>query len=82
MKCFRGHLDANVAAVIVRSILNGLQYMHSLLIGHGDVKPENILIDIRRSNQISVKICDFGLCSHLNKHSSIVCRGFSGTNGA
>ena len=81
MKCFRAELDSNIAAVITKSLIAGLDYIHSKYISHGDIKPENILIDIRQSDMFSVKLCDFGLCSHLGEHSSLVCRDFSGTSG-
>jgi serine/threonine protein kinase len=81
MRCFQGHLDTNIAAVVTRALIEGIRFMHSHCISHGDIKPENILVDVRRSNRISVKLCDFGLCSHLPKSSSLVCRDFSGTKG-
>ncbi|KAK8898032.1 hypothetical protein M9Y10_000291 [Tritrichomonas musculus] len=49
------------AAIYIKQILIGLQYIHSLNVAHRDLKPENILID-----QFGrVKICDFGLSKLL-----------------
>ncbi len=37
--------------------VRGVQYLHSLGIVHGDIKPENILLDIYDVP----KLCDFGM---------------------
>ena len=43
--------------VIVRQLLTGLVYMHSLNIIHRDLKPENVLLHAKTNR---VKISDFG----------------------
>jgi len=53
---------------VCRSLLDGIQHMHSLNIIHRDLKPENILV---QSN--TYKICDFGLAVALKpetKHTT------------
>lgn len=47
---------------------------------HGDLKPENVLIDVRES-QFIVKLCDFALSSHFEGSSSMVSKEFCGTPG-
>lgn len=42
-------------------ILSGINYLHSLNIIHGDIKPENILLDETRER---VYLCDFGLSDY------------------
>ncbi|EGR32888.1 protein kinase domain protein [Ichthyophthirius multifiliis] len=49
-------------AQIMKSIMQGLVYIHQKNIVHKDLKPENILID-NINNLSSVKIADFGLSS-------------------
>jgi len=41
---------------IAHNIANGLSYMHSHKVIHGDIKPQNILYDIKTKNAI---ICDY-----------------------
>lgn len=38
--------------------LEAIRYLHNRGISHGDIKPDNILID----HNLNVKICDFGYC--------------------
>jgi serine/threonine protein kinase len=68
-------LEEREAAIIVRYILEGLNYLHSLNIVHRDVKPSrlsslgNILIPLSR-DYTNLKLTDFGLSvslSSLNK---------------
>ena len=51
-------LDRPVASAYLSQIMEGVQYMHSKRIIHGDLKPDNILI----SADGSIRIADFG-CS-------------------
>ena len=48
------------AATIMKSILNGVKYLHLKDIIHRDLKPHNILIS-DPNDLTSIKICDFGL---------------------
>lgn len=48
------------AAQIVKSLAEGLHYLHSYGILHRDIKPENILM-VDESEGSDVKIADFGL---------------------
>ncbi|XP_037503403.1 putative glycogen synthase kinase-3 homolog, partial [Rhipicephalus sanguineus] len=45
-------------------MLRGLAYLHSLDIRHGDVKPENVLIE----QKVDLEALADKLCKHLNKH--------------
>ena len=44
------------AAVYIREIARGLQFLHSKLVMHKDMKPANVLL----SNLGNAKLCDFG----------------------
>jgi len=48
------------AAQIIKSLAEGLHYLHSYGILHRDIKPENILM-IDQNEDSDVKIADFGL---------------------
>ncbi|KAI8877278.1 Pkinase-domain-containing protein [Backusella circina FSU 941] len=55
-----GKFTEKDAVVIIRSVLTGLQYLHSHNIVHRDMKPENLLFKSPDSNAELV-ICDFGI---------------------
>ena len=53
----------------MRSLLEGVQYIHQLSIIHRDLKPENILMASSSPDCYDVKIVDFGLSAvfHLDR---------------
>ena len=53
------HFSEADAIIIMRGILNGVQYLHRKDIIHRDLKPDNILF--ADENLESLKIIDFGL---------------------
>eukprot|EP01114_Cavostelium_apophysatum_P007797 TRINITY_DN1997_c0_g1_i4.p1 TRINITY_DN1997_c0_g1~~TRINITY_DN1997_c0_g1_i4.p1 ORF type:complete len:353 (+),score=94.68 TRINITY_DN1997_c0_g1_i4:129-1187(+) len=56
----RGSYSEQDASAIVRQIVNGVLYLHSLGIAHRDLKPENVLVAIEDGEEV-IKIADFGL---------------------
>lgn len=48
-------------------ILSAVQFIHSLNISHGDIKPSNILID----ENGRIKLCDFGLAIAHARHKPV-----------
>jgi serine/threonine protein kinase len=74
--------DEDLLRKWVRDILEGLAYIHSHGIIHGDVKLPNILCH-EENDVIKVKICDFGFC-HLvdpKKENKVVIHDVCGTMG-
>lgn len=53
------------AAVIIKQVLNGINYMHKHNIVHRDLKPENLVLESK--NDIKrIRIIDFGLSTHFD----------------
>lgn len=53
----------NSILICANHITKGLSYLHEKKICHLDIKPENIMIDIRGKNNILFRIIDFGFSS-------------------
>ncbi|XP_066259931.1 calcium/calmodulin-dependent protein kinase type 1B-like [Euwallacea similis] len=55
----------NISETIVKRIMiqlmSGLDYMHTLGIFHGDLKPHNVICTSMKPDGPEIKICDFGL---------------------
>lgn len=49
--------------MIISEIATALQFMKTRNLVHGDLKPENVLIDITKERLV-VKLCDFGTCQY------------------
>ena len=54
---------------ITLQLLNVLEYFNSILLIHGDLKPENIMFEDEKC--VKIKVIDFGLSKKLNKHDVI-----------
>ncbi|KAI7875501.1 Pkinase-domain-containing protein [Lichtheimia hyalospora FSU 10163] len=66
-----GKIAEKDAIGIVRSVLHGLQYLHSKNIVHRDIKPENLLFK-NQSPNAELVICDFGIAKKLTDPPSSV----------
>jgi len=55
----RGNLDPEDVLIIAQQLFEGLDYLHSLLIAHRDIKPRNIIWD---ADQRKLTIVDLGNC--------------------
>jgi serine/threonine protein kinase len=55
---------------IMLHIARAMEYLHSKGVGHGDLRPNNILVDLE-ANPMIVKVVDFGLLES-KKRSSLV----------
>jgi serine/threonine protein kinase len=54
------------ASRIMKSILQGVAYIHDMSFIHRDIKPENILLVSSAETCFDVKIIDFGLSAEFN----------------
>jgi hypothetical protein len=62
--------------IILAGIAEGMRFLHSKLIVHRDINPENILLD----NRLRPRICDFGLSTIISSSNSMM-RSGGGTPG-
>ena len=63
-------LSERDAAIVLRQVFRALNYMHQTLkIAHRDVKAENVLFKSDNSEDLTVKLCDFGLATPCSLES-------------
>ncbi|KAK7042206.1 Pkinase-domain-containing protein [Favolaschia claudopus] len=77
--CSRPHFYEADAAVLLRTILTTLEYIHASGIVHRDLKPENLLFQSDGENS-EIMITDFGLSRILDEKLSLF-TGVCGTAG-
>ena len=77
-------INDNIVSVVLREIATGLAHVHANRVVHRDLKSENILVEFTahasRHNQITIKICDFGMCIFGPETTSILGE-FAGSPG-
>eukprot|EP01060_Flectonema_neradi_P030995 TRINITY_DN4600_c0_g1_i1.p1 TRINITY_DN4600_c0_g1~~TRINITY_DN4600_c0_g1_i1.p1 ORF type:complete len:307 (+),score=45.44 TRINITY_DN4600_c0_g1_i1:68-988(+) len=54
-------IDEKFQKIVTEQLLQGLAYLHSELIVHRDVKPQNVLVSSNSKGKGNIKICDFGM---------------------
>lgn len=59
----RSSLTEDIISTVLRNILSALEYLHLHGIVHRDLKPQNILVKSPNSNDLEIRIVDFGLSS-------------------
>ncbi|PHZ12421.1 calcium/calmodulin dependent protein kinase 2 [Rhizopus microsporus ATCC 52813] len=67
----RGTYTESTAADLVRQLLEGLAYLHSMDIVHRDIKPENLLFKTP-DEDAELLITDFGLSKLLKNHDQVL----------
>ena len=66
---YRSNYNEMEISIIIKDIINGIQYLHSKGIPHLSIKPENILCQ-QKQDKITFLLSDFGLNSIFNNVSS------------
>lgn len=65
-----GNYSERDAALIIKQVLEGVEYMHDKKVSHRDLKPENLLCAGGEGKEIGViKIADFGLAKSFEGSS-------------
>ena len=64
------HLNENECRIIMKQILEGINYIHSKNLLHRDLKLENILLKSFERLENSVKLADFGLSIEIESEPS------------
>ena len=62
-------LNIDTKVNLMRQIANGIAFLHSRDIVHGDIKPANILLTSTFDRSVVVKLGDFGLTKILDQNS-------------
>ena len=63
------------AALVLKQIVEGIQYLHENKIAHCDLKPDNFLF-ANGADDADLKIIDFGMSKHFQSRSymrNVVC---------
>jgi len=53
-------MTENKAALMIKQILRGINYMHAKNLIHRDMKPDNVLMASTDTNNLDLKLADFG----------------------
>ena len=64
-------VDLRALRASLAHVLRALKYLHSHGIIHGDIKPSNLMIDVRRR----IKLGDFGLARRVNNAEGSLLKG-------
>lgn len=60
------HLTEREASVIMKQLLEALNYLHQNKISHRDIKPENFML-CAKGDPSSIKMIDFGLSKDFSE---------------
>ncbi|KAG8955280.1 hypothetical protein FRC03_011226, partial [Tulasnella sp. 419] len=74
LRYLASHPESDRASLLLDAA-EGLAYLHSLPVAHGDLKGENVLVD----SEGRASLCDFGMSQFIDEASRIT--GFTTTSG-
>ena len=66
----RGHYSEKRSAILTRTMLQAVEYLHSLDVVHRDLKPENLMFESRKP-EAKLMIGDFGLSKIFNEEEGL-----------
>ena len=74
--CMIFHPSIGQAGVrICWDLIDGLAYLHGLFVAHGDIKPENVIVQ----DDLVAALCDFGISKiHVEQHTGLTTSGVTG----
>ncbi len=64
-----GRMDLPAAVPLFIQLLEAVAYMHQHSLVHRDIKPKNVLLDLRRGGSYAVKLSDMGLSCRFTSAS-------------
>ena len=64
-------LDESKTALIIKQVLLGLNYMHLNNILHRDMKLSNIIMKHNNSNNLEIKVTDFGFARYFDNDEGL-----------
>ena len=74
--------DTKVAAVAVSVIASAIQFCHDSGITHGDLKPDNILVDGEMPTKDTITLIDFGFAGSVEASPLGATEGYAAPNAA
>ena len=77
---YKHKIDTNITSLLLKEIMSGVAHLAQHNMVHRDIKPENVLVRVA-TNNIIVKLCDFGLCKKVGHGSSMSSKDFAGKPG-
>lgn len=76
----KGKLDEKTTQMILLQLADAVSYLHARRIMHRDLKPENIIME-NHTNDVKVKIVDFGFATIDNELTNSPAKTICGTAG-
>lgn len=67
----KGCFNEEEARKVISQILSAIVYLHDKKITHRDLKPENIVFEKLGTNELNLKIIDFGTSRRIHKNEKL-----------
>jgi serine/threonine protein kinase len=69
----KGYLNEKVTKLIIKQLIEAVDYCHSQNVVHRDIKPDNVMVNVINNmgdEHYIVKLCDFGIATILEPGQS------------